>query len=430
MKRPNFVFILCDDLRKGALSSEGHPFAKTPHIDRIAREGMTFRNAFVTTPVCSPSRASFLTGQFAHTHGVVKNTRYEELSHRLITWPRLLNGAGYETGYVGKWHMGQDDNARPGFDHWVSFKGQGEYFDPALNINGKQSAAKGYTTDIISDHAVEFVKRPHAKPFALYVGHKAPHGPFQVAERHRTLFEGQKITRAASARETVDLQNKPALARYADGPMKDDNILKQLRMMTALDEGIGRLFAALKASGQLENTVFVFSSDHGYFWGEHGLAEKRFAYDEALRVPFLVRFPRGVKAGSFSDQMVQSIDLAPTFLELGGAPIPAHIQGRSLVPLLRGQAPRDWRTSILAEFEPTAKEPLPAWQAARSADWKYIRYAGQPKFDELYDLKNDPLETKNRAADASKAGDLKRMRGELERLLAQNSRQAPAVVAP
>lgn len=436
--RPNIVFILCDDLRKGALSSEGHPFIKTPNIDRIAREGVTFQNAFVTTPVCSPSRASFLTGQFAHTHGVRKNTRYEELSHRLLTFPRLLHDAGYNTGFVGKWHMGQDDTARPGFDSWAGLKGQGEYDNPTLNVDGKSVQTKGYSTDVLTDYAIEFLQRARAKPFLLYMAVKAPHGPSTPAARHRTLFATQPIVRAPSAvapgGKTVpgDLEGKPAVAAgiakdAQSRAQNDEQIRKYLRTIVAVDEGVRRILKTLEDTKQLDNTMVIFTSDHGVFWGEHNLQEKRLAYDEALRIPLLVRYPKMVKAGTTSAPLVQSIDIAPTLLELGGAPIPPHIQGRSLLPLLRGETPTNWRTSILAEFEPTTQEPFPAWQAARTSDWKYIRYPGETGFDELYDLKNDRYEIKNRINEPGAQADLARMKAELAKLLEANSKQLAAV---
>ncbi len=358
-RRPNVVFILCDDLRKGALGSEGHPFAKTPHIDRIGREGMTFTNAFITTPVCSPSRASFLTGQYAHTHGVRKNTRYEEPEPPLVTFPRLLHDAGYETAYVGKWHMGQDDTPRPGFDRWVSFKGQGEYYDPQAQ-RGRETDPRQGLRDRRADGSRRGIRAPPAPQTVPAVpgAQGAPHGPFRTAERHKTLYAGRPISRAPSAAAVPDVKNKPALKRYTDKPITDENIRNQLRMLTAVDEGVGRLFQALEETGQLDNTVLVFSSDHGYFWGEHGLTEKRLAYDEALKVPFLVRYPKSVAPGAKNERFVQSIDLAPTLLELGARPSPPTSRG-ALVPLLKGQAPPDWRTSVLAEFEPTTQEPFP-----------------------------------------------------------------------
>src|SRR3954449_9028669 len=174
-RRPNIVFILVDDLRSDELHCTGHPFAQSPHADRLAREGANFQNAFATTPLCSPSRASFLTGQYPHRHGIIDNTDHSALSHRLLTWPKQLHDQGYETCFIGKWHMGIDDSPRPGFDQWVSFPGQGECVNPVLNVNGKSDRARGYITDLLTEHSVEFLKRPRARPFCLYLAHKAVH---------------------------------------------------------------------------------------------------------------------------------------------------------------------------------------------------------------------------------------------------------------
>src|SRR5262245_50669330 len=218
--RPNVVFILMDDLRWDELGCAGHPFSRTPHIDRIAREGALFRNAFATTPLCSPSRASFLTGRYPHAHGVVDNVDRSPLSHRLVTFPRLLHDAGYETGYVGKWHMGVDDSPRPGFDSWVSVKGQGEYLDPELNEDGRVAKVPGYVTDLFNDRAVAFLGRPRTKPFLLYIAHKAVHpdltqfadgrlsdpsaGIFRPAERHRDLYADRAVPRRANVADRLD----------------------------------------------------------------------------------------------------------------------------------------------------------------------------------------------------------------------------------
>src|SRR5262245_9361465 len=203
-EKPNIVFILVDDLRWDALGCTGHPFAKTPNIDRIAKEGATFTNAFVTLPLCSPSRSSFLTGQYAHTTGVIDNTNHNALSHQLVTWPRLLHDKGYATAYVGKWHMGNDDAPRPGFDRWVSFKGQGAYPDPVINIDGKADKVTGYMTDVLNKHALEFVKQKHGKPFALYLAHKAVHGPFTPAERHKELYRDDKVPHPPSFTDRLE----------------------------------------------------------------------------------------------------------------------------------------------------------------------------------------------------------------------------------
>lgn len=268
--RPNFLFILIDDLRYNALGCLGHPFVKTPNIDRIAREGATFTNAFVTTPLCSPSRASFLTGRYVRSHRVLGNGDSAAISHQLITWPRLLHDAGYETGYAGKWHMGTDDTPRPGFDRWVSFKGQGVYNDTPLNVDGAHVQASGYITDVLTEYAVEFLKKPRSKPFVMYVAHKAVHGPFTPAERHKELFANETIVRTPNAQDNLD--GKPVLQRKVNGQpaaqgvgSSDDLIKNQLRCLTAIDEGVGRLLKTLEETKQLDNTFLVFTSDNGYF---------------------------------------------------------------------------------------------------------------------------------------------------------------------
>lgn len=440
--RPNFVFILTDDQRKGAMGHDGNRLVATPHLDRLAREGMAFERAFVSTPVCSPSRGSILTGQYPHTHGVRRNSPYDALSHRLITFPRLLREAGYHTAHVGKWHMGQDATPRPGYDRWVCLKGQGEYFDPTLNIDGAPTATRGYVTDILTDYAVEFLHSEHGgRPFCLYLGHKAVHGPYTPAPRHATEFARDAIARAPGASrpgeptQPGDLEGKPAIKAGLEADEgarspSDESIRKTLRSMMAVDEGLGRILAALKESGQDENTLVIFFSDNGYFWGEHGLGEKRLAYDEAIGVPFLARCPSMIAAGSSTRAFALNIDLAPTLLELAQVPIPTHVQGRSLVPLLRGRTPPGWRQSFLTEFEPTAREPFPAWQAARTEDWKLIRYRGVEGADELYHLRDDPREIKNLIREPGAQAELRKMQAELERLLAQTSTQKPAVTEP
>ena len=405
-RRPNFVFILVDDLRYNALGYAGHPFVKTPNIDRIAREGVVFENAFVTTPLCSPSRASFLTGRWVRSHGVLDNTDHNELSHRLITWPRLLHDAGYETCYAGKWHMGNDSSPRPGFDRWVSFKGQGVYNDPLLNIDGQESKVEGYVTDLLTGYAVEFLKKPHSKPFVVYLAHKAVHGPFSPAERHKDLFANETINRTPNAQDNWD--GKPALQRDVDGhpPAKgvgssDDLIRNQLRCLTAIDEGVGKILKTLEETGQMDNTFIVFTSDNGYFWGEHHLGDKRWAYEESLRIPMLMRYPKLIKAGSKIHQMVMNVDMAPTMLDVVGKPALKEMQGRSILPLLKGNA-KNWRTAFLSEYFLETQYPrVPSWQAVRNERWKYVHYTALPGMDELYDLKSDPGEMKNLIFDAA-----------------------------
>lgn len=440
--RPNIVVILMDDLRFDDLACAGHPFVKTPHIDRIAREGVYFRNAFATTPLCSPSRACFLTGRYAHAHGITDNTDRSAASHKLVTFPRLLHDAGYTTAFIGKWHMGLDDRARPGFDYWVSVKGQGSYFDPELNVDGKPVQAQGYATDIFNERALAFLRRPHDKPFLLYLAHKAVHpslaqradgsvsdpkgGTFVPAERHKQLYAGAAVPHRPNHGKPPE--GKPALLRKLGdlpplGPKTgtdDETVRNRLRMLMAAEEGVGQILKALEAARRLDDTLVVFTSDHGYFYGEHGLSvERRLAYEEALRIPLLLRYPRRIKPGMVLDSLVLSIDLAPTVLELAGAPLPKHLHGRSLLPLLRGAAD-GWRRSFLIEHFSDAVFPRVqkmGYQAVRTERWKYIRYTDLSDMDELYDLQADPYELRNVVGEPGGRAALGELRGELERLL-------------
>ena len=440
--RPNIVFILIDDLRWDELGIAGHPYIKTPSIDRIGKEGALFRNAFMTTPLCSPSRASFLTGQYAHKHGITDNVDRSGASHQLTTFPLLLQRSGYETAFVGKWHMGNDDSPRPGFDRWVSFKGQGTYINPDFNEDGVSTKRSGYITDILTGYAVEFIKRPHQKPFLIYLAHKAIHPEvmqhgdgsvnladaelFIPAERHRNLFEGTPIPRRPNYKRTPE--GKPSLQRRIGdlpplGPAtvtRDESILGRQRSLMAIEDGITQILDALKGSGQLDNTVIVFASDNGYFYGEHGLSvERRLAYEESIRMPLLVRYPKVVKPGTVRNEFALNIDLAPTLLDLAGVTVPANMQGHSLVPLLKGTR-SPWRNSFLIEYYSDKVFPRVrqmGYKAVRNGRWKYIHYLELPGMDELYDLKTDPYELKNVVAEPGSAKALTEMKREMQRLL-------------
>ncbi len=458
--RPNIVFILVDDLRFDELGCTGHPFASTPNADRLASEGAMFTNAFAATPLCSPSRATFLTGQYPHTHGIVDNTNRSARSHQLVTWPRLLRDAGYETAFIGKWHMGNDDSPRPGFDFWVSFPGQGECNDPVLNVNGKTVKTRGYVTDLLTDHSLEFIERPRRRPFCVYLSHKAIHpnivqrddgsvvgnaaaaDQFIPAERHRRLYVGAKPPRRANYGKEPD--GKPALERRVEGapPLgprtvtSDEAILNRIRMMKAVDESLGSLLASLRKSGKLQNTMVVLTSDHGYFYGEHGLdAERRLAYEETIRIPLLIRYPRAIRAGTRLDGcLALSLDIAPTMLEAAGVPAPAGMQGRSLMPLFKHvQTPRrdarlsgnpktQCRDAFLIEYFSDTVFPRirnMGYKAVRTERWKYIRYVELEGMDELYDLRADPYEMRNIVADPQAASALRDMQARLDILLAE-----------
>ena len=424
-RRPNLVFILVDDLRWDELGCMGHPFASTPSADRLAREGAAFRNAFAVTSLCSPSRATFLTGLYPSSHGITDNTDRSAASHRLSTWPRWLHDAGYETAFAGKWHMGNDDSPRPGFDRWVSFAGQGESVNPTFNIDGRTVETSGYITDLLTDHAVEFITRPRAKPFCLYLAHKAIHPNVQQrndgsvvgslagaeafipAERHRTLYSGRTPPRRPNYGRPP--RGKPALERRIDGlpPLgpdtatSDATILNRMRMLKAVDESLGRIMDSLEKSATLDNTCVIFTSDHGYFYGEHGLdAERRLAYEETIRIPLLVRFPPLARPGSRIDDMVLSIDIAPTVAGLAGIQR-AGLPGRPLTPFLAARR-SDRREEFLIEYYTDTVFPRirnMGYKAVRTSRWKYIRYGELPGMDELYDLGRDPYEINNLASE-------------------------------
>lgn len=440
--RPNIVFILIDDLRWDELGIAGHPFIKTPNIDRIGKEGAMFRNAFMTTPLCSPSRASFLTGQYAHTHGITDNVDRSAASHRLVTFPLLLHQAGYETAFIGKWHMGNDDTPRPGFDRWVSFKGQGTYRDPDINEDGKSVKPSGYITDILNRYAVQFIKRPHDKPFLIYLAHKAIHPEvtqnndgsvnladaelFIPAERHKNLYAGKTIPRRPNYGRAP--QGKPALQRRigslpalgSSTATRDETILGRQRSLMAIEDGVGEILKSLRETGQLDNTVIVFASDNGYFYGEHGLSvERRLAYEESIRMPLLMRYPKAIKSGTARNEFALNIDLAPTLLELAGVTAPNTMQGRSLVPLLEGKRPV-WRNSFLIEYYSDKVFPRVlqmGYKAVRNGRWKYIHYLELEGMDELYDLKTDPYELKNLIDETRAARARGQIKRQMERLL-------------
>ena len=445
--RPNIVLIITDDQRWDQLSYTGHPVLKTPNIDRIAQEGASFDNFFVATPLCSPSRASFLTGLYPHTHRVFNNDKLgiDVISHTLMTFPRQLREQGYETAYIGKWHMGLDDSRRPGFDSWISFKGQGIYIDGVINDNGTRRQLRGNMTDYLNRRAVEFVNQPHDKPFCLYLGHKAVHNPFLPSQRHEELYSDYEFQ--VPPRNEADLAGKPVLTRKRPkldrskmegigpepaeprrGRGRDPQsiVRDQLRCLAAVDEGVGQLLAALESTGELDNTIFIYTSDNGFFMGEHGSFNgKRMPYDEALRVPFFIRYPKLIAPGSNRDELILNIDVAPTLLDLAGVESVIPMHGESLVPLLQ-DTNANWRKAFLAEYyhEKVAAK-TPTWKAVRTDRWKYIHYLiadtqGDPfGYDELYDLEADPNELKNLVNHPEQKTRLNEMKAQLNGMLNQ-----------
>ena len=453
--RPNIIMIVVDDLRWDELGVSGHPYLETPNIDRLATEGAFFSNAFHSVPLCSPNRATILTGQYPSRHGIIDNVSRARASHRLETFPKALQQAGFETAFVGKWHMGNDPTPRPGFDYWVAIPGQGRSTNPELYEDGKIGVAEGYLTDVLTDRAISFIDRERSGPFFLYIGHKAIHPDVQQlddgsadpstslgyipAPRHRGRYAEKEFPLRPNAIRSLDeLSGKPALRRAlerkhatSNEPLETDQktIRDRAEMLLAADEGLGRLMERLAASGKLDNTAIFLTSDNGFYYGEHGLTvERRLPYEESIRTPLLLRYPPLVKAGTRIDQLVGSVDLAPTALALASATIGDHIQGRSLVPLLSGSA-QGWRDSLLIEFY-TYENPFPwlldmDYRAIRTSRYKYIHWMQHPDENELYDLQEDPYETRNLIA----APEMESLKAELQKKLASAVLHATGLTA-
>lgn len=430
-ERPDVVVVFTDDQRWDAMSCAGHPFLRTPNLDRLAREGVRFANAFCTTSLCSPSRATMLSGLYAHAHRVFDN--FTDYPASLPGYPRRLQESGYATAYVGKWHMGEDrDDSRPGFDHWVSHKGQGNYFDTAFNVDGKREVLRGYYTERVTDKAVEWIRRPHDRPYLLILGHKAPHGPFFPEARHEKAFDAVEIRRPAAA-----LEGKPEWVRQRvttfhgiDGPIYkacgfsgfEEFVRKYYGTLLSVDESVGRLLRALEETGRLDRTLVIFTTDNGYLLGEHGAVDKRAMWEESIRVPLLVRYPPLFPAGRVVEEMALHLDLAPSILDVCGARPLEGIHGRSWKRLAAGEKV-PWRTSWLYAYNYERQFPYtPNVRGVRTDRWKYVRYphgdGGPDRWKaELYDLREDPRETRNRVDDPAAAGTLAELRAELDRLL-------------
>ena len=453
-QRPNFVVILIDDLRFDEFGAGGHPYLKTPQVDRIAREGAHCLNAFHTTPLCSPNRASILTGQYASRHGIIDNVARDALSHGLPNYHVALKQLGYETAHVGKWHMGNDASPRPGYDLWVSFKGHGSLFDPELNENGVYRRTAGYMTDLLNERAVAFIEAKHERPWSLFFAHKAVHpdayqaadgtldlsregGGYKPAPRHAELYRGCEFPRRPNMLSPAEVvKSKPAWAEAFELKRSDqaqavlraiqagtqEEIRLRAAMMAAVDEGVGMIFDALARTGQLDRTFLLFLGDNGYFFGEHALGpERRFAYEEGIRSPFVLRYPPLAKAGTRVQELVLALDIAPTIVELAGGTPGRQVQGRSLVPLLAGRSP-GWRRSFLVEY--FAENALPwlvgmTYKAVRTDRHKLIHWVNRDGVDELYDLAADPYELAN-LIDDRRHGEVQReLRAELARLVAE-----------
>ncbi|HCO94975.1 MAG TPA: acetylglucosamine-6-sulfatase [Phycisphaerales bacterium] len=412
-EQPNIVFILTDDQRFDAMGCVGHPWLKTPNMDRLAAEGVLFKNAFVTTSLCSPSRGSFLTGCYAHRHEVFRNNGMDP-KQSVATFPELLQKAGYETAFVGKWHMARKNSPRAGFEHWVSFTGQGRYDKNKLNVDGQNVQSDTYVTDDLTDYAVRFLKKRHEKPFMLYLSHKAVHGPFAPAKRHANLYSDVEIESRHNPKDNLD--TKPPWGRKMD-PKWKNQILAYYRCLAAVDESVGRVLQTLEQINALDNTVVIFAGDNGYFHGEHGgMWDKRAAYEPSMRIPLLMRYPCLVEPATICDEMVLNIDLAPTILELAGVRSLGTIQGQSWLDVLKG---RPGRSSFLYEYfqEADRKYKRPTILAVRTKRWKYVTYPLDDSLTgELYDMLKDPDELNNLIGNPDCINIIEKMKKELEQL--------------
>ncbi|HEY1110192.1 MAG TPA: sulfatase-like hydrolase/transferase [Opitutaceae bacterium] len=406
-RKPNFLFVYTDDQRYDAMGvvqrEQGDkarfPWFTTPHMDRLAAEGLRFRNAFVTLSLCAPSRAAFMTGRDNHLNGVANNqVPFPEDS---VTHATAIKSAGYTTAYIGKWHMGGQRGKRAGFDYSASFIGQGVYFNCPIEIDGKTRPTTGWIDDVTTDYAIEFIKKHRDRPFSVTLGYKASHGPFSPPERAQNRFADAKASpvpnlasRAIYRGGAADTSSGKGSALVTEKGETKLN-LGYFRCISAADDNLGRLLDALDALGLAEDTVVIYSSDNGYYHGEHGLGDKRSAYDESLRIPLLVRYPRMIAKGTTSDALVLNIDLAPTLVELAGAATPASMQGKSWRPLFTAPAAA-FREAFFAEYFWEANFPTtPTLTAVRTQTAKLIKYDGKPEWTELFDLAADPYETKN-----------------------------------
>jgi len=417
--KPNFLFIYTDDQRWDAMScvqkEQGErarfPWLQTPNMDRIAAEGVRFRNAFVVNSLCAPSRASFLTGCYGHRNGIVNN--HTEFPAGNVTHATLLRAAGYATGYIGKWHMGRQSGQRPGFDYSASFVGQGKYVNCPFEINGVSKPTTGWVDDVSTDFAIEFLRANKNKPFSLTVGYKTTHGPWEPPPRAKDRYAN------VAARPVPNLTS-PAIyqtdlsSKHPGVAGDTEKIRNYFRCISAADDNLGRLLAVLDELKLADNTVVIFASDNGYYLGEHGLGDKRSAYDESLRIAMLLRYPKLGTKGCVLDEMVLNIDLAPTLLDFAGVAVPKEMHGRSWKPLLEGKTD-DWRRAFFYCYFFERNFNIPTVTAVRTDTAKLIKYPGHDDWTELFDLKNDPYEMKNLARDRAHKELLDQMQAEYDR---------------
>jgi arylsulfatase A-like enzyme len=460
-KQPNIIFIMSDDHASHALSCYGSKINKTPNLDRIAKEGMLFNNSFCTNSICAPCRAVILTGKYSHINGIRDNRQRFDGSQQ--TFPKLLQNVGYETAMIGKWHLKTDPT---GFDYWNVLFGQGTYYNPAMKEMGQRKKYTGYTTDIITDHAIKWLKeRSGEKPFCLMFHHKAPHREWEPGPKYLNMYDDVTIpepdnlfddysNRGRAAKEQdmsiektmnerdlkltpprnlTDAQKKlwdatyePKNKAFRDANLKGKDLIRwkyqryikdYLRCIASVDENVGRLLDYLDETSLAKDTVVFYTSDQGFYLGDHGWFDKRFMYEESLRMPLLVRYPREVKAGSVNNDIVLNLDFGETFLDFASAPVPPDMQGRSIRKILQGKTPKDWRKSTYYHYyEYPAVHSVKRHYGIRNERYKLIHFYYDIDEWELYDLKEDPREMNNIYNDPANSNLIKKLKAELKQL--------------
>ncbi|MCL5744138.1 MAG: sulfatase [Acidobacteria bacterium] len=448
-ERPNILYIMADDHASHAISAYGSKINKTPNIDRIATGGMRMNNCFCTNSICTPSRGAIITGQYSQMNGVYTLADELDGSHQNVA--KLMKAGGYRTGMIGKWHLKQDPT---GFDYWNILPGQGVYQDPTFIEMGQKKQHQGYVSDLIADFSLDFLKKRDKKqPFFLMCHHKAPHRNWQPGAKWAHMYDGQTIpepfnlydhyenrSRAAANTKLIvgESMNEKDVKRPIPPDLKGDALRKwayqyyikdYLRCVASVDDNVGRLLDYLDAEGLAKNTIVIYTSDQGFFLGDHGYFDKRFMYEESLRMPFLVRYPGHIRAGSTNDDIVLNIDFAETFLDYAGLKIPSDMQGRSFRPVLEGHTPKDWRQSMYYRYwMHMTTHGVPAHYGIRTKQYKLIYYYGaerqhkgavatptEPEW-ELFDMVKDPHEMKNLYNDPAYAGVIQTLKAEMDRL--------------
>ena len=452
-KRPNILFIMSDDHASHAMSCYGSRINETPHLDRIAQGGMRFDNCFCTNSICTPSRATILTGTYNHVNNVT--TLASKMDGRQLTFPKLLQKQGYQTAVIGKWHLGHGGIYDPtGFDYWNVLPGQGLYHDPEMFEMGEKKVFKGYVTDIITDFSLDWLReRDKNRPFCLLCHHKAPHRQWEPDEKHARMYEdidipepetfnddySNRARAAAEAKMRVERDLNPGdlkqpvpqdLTPEEEKSWKYQRYIKDyLRCVASIDDNVGRLLDYLDEEGLTDNTIAIYTSDQGFFLGDHGWYDKRFMYEESLRMPFIIRYPKEIKPGTVNDDIMLNVDFAPTFLDYAGIDIPEQMQGTSFRPLLNSQTPEDWQTSMYYRYwMHLAHHYVSAHYGVRTLRYKLIYYYGdalgqpgavdeskEPEW-ELFDLEKDPYEMNSVYNDPEYAGVVKELKVELRRL--------------